>query len=360
MAFVVIKYVFLLINVLLLNIDISSCWTITIGKTNLSFTNNSAYFDISQSDIDILQNKQYQGYSANITIPILYEFNTTIKTKNESLMNKLISNSIIDTIKDYKPNAGDEQIQVYQISTYNISDSFKSRLYTAYLAYNITELRDINNFTLSNQLQSKLQVKLQDLVTNNGLKSIIVNKDETKINNVKIDTDDLYHDSSKSSNNDNDDIIDKDLLWIFIGVACLTILIIFCIAIWVIRKKYNNKITQKLGDLEKSLIEDSNGQYTAPQHILKGHPTSPIIEHSSRLELQLNGQKSNSMQRPKIVTYEYETPGLDPIDGSQIDQDVNDTAPDIINDEVDQYLANSDNEDSDNDDLYTLPSETPQ
>ena len=74
------------------------------------------------------------------------------------------------------------------------------------------------------------------------MKSILVNTNKTKINNVKIDTNDLYKDNGDNINNDNDNLIDKDLLWIFIAVACFTVIIIFVIAIWVIRKKYNNKI----------------------------------------------------------------------------------------------------------------------
>ena len=135
-------------------------------------------------------------------------------------------------------------------------------------------------------------------------------------------------------NNDNN-LIDIDLLWIFIIVACVTIIGIFCISIWLIRKKYNNN-----NDLEKSLMKDS--EYISP----------------SRLELQLKDEKTDYMHRAKISSYDFETPGCDQYDGTQITEN---TAPDLINDEVDEYLAHSDNDDSENDDMYnTLPSITPQ
>eukprot|EP01084_Bolivina_argentea_P061135 111743_1 len=166
-------------------------------STNIKSNNSYAYFksNISISYVKLLQKNHYHGLTANITFSTSYVIGNFTEITSVDI---LLSNSVKDVLQNEYPNIGDEQIVIYHIKTVQFVGepeqfTFITTMYTAFLAYTVNELQTINNFTVST-FEQKLQNVLNHTFTHNikSLKSIVVNKNETKINDVQIDINDLY------------------------------------------------------------------------------------------------------------------------------------------------------------------------
>eukprot|EP01084_Bolivina_argentea_P003931 7451_1 len=327
---------------------------LNIASSNLTFTNSSAYFkqSISTSEILLLQNKQYNGISANMSFSIQYTISNISENK---LVSDLLSTSLKQTLKTEYSNIGDEQIIIYNIKTLlqqlnQTQFKFTTTVFTAILTYTIDELQNINTFILST-FETQLQIILNNTFSKNikSLNSITVNKGKTTINNVLIDTNDLYG----TNNNTTEDTGEKELLFIFIVVAIIMVILISGCAVFIMKRRFN----KQLDGLEESLLETDNqndsqeneSTYIKPQV----YKTSISVPEHEQIELQSKHdiQTIKGHRKKKISSYDWETPGYD--------GNTDDNAPDTM-DDIDSYLAQSDEE---NEDMYT-PSEvtdaTPQ